>query len=89
MRLSITLFSILTVYSKSTSAKPSISLSIVVHSSIDGIDTLSVSTSVKNIGGETAKLLKAPRAVLSTIPTSTFSFRGENGPPEFAEITVS
>lgn len=63
-------------------------MNIIAPSSVDGVDNLLLTATVKNTGNETLKLLKDPRGVLSTARTHKFWVSGDNGTPDFTGIAV-
>ncbi|KAB5587773.1 Deuterolysin M35 metalloprotease [Ceratobasidium theobromae] len=70
------------------SAAPSITITIGVPQQVDDVNSFLVTTTVRNTGTETLKLLNDPRGVLSNAATKTFDIANESGSPEFNGMLV-
>ncbi|EEB91249.1 hypothetical protein MPER_10425, partial [Moniliophthora perniciosa FA553] len=69
------------------SASRGLSLTVSGPTSVDGVDSLKVVTSLLNTGDETLKILKDPRGVLSTLPTDSFAISDVQGAiPKFTGV---
>lgn len=76
--------SLLAVLADHTSATASLSLAVSGVTNVQGVDNLSVMTTLTNTGDETLKLYKDPRSVLSSFPENTFSIVSDTGAsPDF------
>ncbi|CAE6430419.1 peptidyl-Lys metalloendopeptidase [Rhizoctonia solani] len=71
-----------------SAGEPALSVLLSVPKSARSIEDLSVTTTVKNTGSETLKLLNDPRTVLSTAQTKTFIITKDNDGPEFTGMVV-
>ncbi|CAE6413139.1 unnamed protein product [Rhizoctonia solani] len=71
-----------------SAGEPSLFVSLGVPKSATNIDDLPITTTVKNTGFESLKLLNDPRTVLSTAQTKTFIITKDNDGPEFTGMIV-
>ncbi|KAK1230791.1 hypothetical protein PQX77_006105 [Marasmius sp. AFHP31] len=92
MQFSSTLYAVLTglyLSVSSVAAVPGLSLAVSGSNSFAGIENFKIKTSLVNSGGETLKLLKDPRTILSSLPTDSFTISNDGGSsPEFTGVRV-
>lgn len=62
----------------SVNAAPGLTLKVSGPGSVNGVDSLKLTTTLVNTGDETLKLLNDPRGALHTLPTNTFSIVNED-----------
>ena len=71
-------------------ATPTLLLEVSGPSTVNSIDRLNITTTVRNVGDEAVKLLNHPRSPLSDLPTDMFTITNRHGfSPDFIGISVS
>ena len=71
-------------------ATPSLILEVSGPSTVYGVDSFNITTTVKNAGDEVVQLLNHPRGPLSDLPTDMFTITNRHGrSPDFVGVTVS
>jgi len=67
----------------------SLTIHILGPTSVDGVNNLKLTTTIKNTGDLTLKVLNEPRGALNKLPTNTFSLESASGStPDFTGIKV-
>ena len=80
----------LVVSAVAVSATPGLTLTLSGADKVDGVNNLKITTTVKNTGDETLKLLNDPRGILNKLPTEAFQItHSESGEsPVFTGVRV-